>query len=323
MAKKSDATLNFRFRSNNQSKDFGNEEIRTFSDSYARIVVNQILISASDKAFQSAKSNLTKNVRAAVGREIAQLAFMVSRFLVQPHNATGPRGTITSLEANTSNQARANRWITNRFQLEKSGVHWRKRSFNYLMWKGKKYGQEDWWTLKGSLQRSVSKSSFYTENFGPISVQFVRNTELSKSGRSVDSQGNLIDSLKGKNITQTGRGRTSATAHVGTIIVSVMGKISASMLPALASGSPEGGATPTGSARLTSLIGDSDVRNKLTGRGEYRPVLEPFLAYYLTRAIPNTVYRQVEKLVDVSAGSNFLQPKSGSSLAAFSGGGAG
>lgn len=310
MAKKTDATIRFRFRSDNQTSKTVTESVRSMAQDFASVLVNQVVIAASEKAFASAKSQLTNKVRSAVSKEIVQMAYMVDKFLVQPHSATGPSGTLKAFDPNISNQGRASgwEWKHGTFDLESSGVHWKPRTFNYLMWKGKKAEHEDWWTLSGRLHRALRKTSFYYQNFGPVTVQFVRNKEASS---------------KGKQATVTGRGRLSATAHVGTIIVSTLGRISPSMLPALVTGDPKSSGDLHSGSPLSSLIRTPSVRNKLTGRGTYRSVLEPFLAYYLTRAVPNAIYKQTEKLVDTSAGSNFLRPAAGASLAAFSGGGAG
>jgi len=307
-----DPVLRFRFRTNNQTKVSVNESVRSMAKDFASILVNQVVISASNKAFANAKRTLTNNVRAAVSREVVQLTYMVGRFLVQPDGATGPNGEISAFDPVASEHARKlGRGFygdLSRYSLKNSGVNWRPRTNQYLMWRAKQGVMHDnWWDYTGDLHEAVSKTNFYYENFGPISVQFVRNTEATP----------------GRDVTLTGRGRTSATAHVGTIIVNVLGRITPEMLPALAAGKPDNGATPTGRNHIGRLVADDDIRAKLEGNKSYRPILEPFLAYYLTRAIPNAVFRQTERLVETSAGANFLNPKSGATLAAFSGGGAG
>lgn len=295
MAKKADAVIRFRFRSDNQSKTAVTESVRSVATDFASVLVNQVVIAASDKAFASAKTQLTNKVRSAVSKEVVQMAYMVDKFLVQPHNATGPSGTVKAFDPVASEQATkfGPNWYRtlSGYQLQSAGISWKKRTFNYLMWKGKKVGHENWWDLSGKLHGKLRKTDFYYQNFGPVSVQFVRNKDAES---------------RGKDVTATGRGRLSAVAHVGTIIVSALGRISPDMLPALATGDPKNAFAGSGSL-LPSLISDSEIRNRLTGRNSYRPVLEPFLAYYLTRAIPNAVYKQTERLVDVGSGSNFLK----------------
>lgn len=310
MAGKGDAILRFRIRGSNQAPGVALESVNSFAKNFTNIILNQIAIQARDQTFQNAKNKLVNNVRAAINREIAQMSFMVGRFIVQPNGARGPSGTVSAFDANISETALANRWQnTVRFDLSKSGAHWAGRTFNYLMWKEKKGAPLDWWHLTGNLQGKLSKQSFYTENFGPVQVSFVRNNE---------ADGDF------KRVTSVGSGRVTTKLHVGSITVSVLSRITPEMLPALANNDPAGGAKPSGKQHVTDLIGDKDIRNKLSRLahdGSYRPVLEPFLAYYLTRAIPNSIFRVTERLVSEEARFNASEngKKSGGLGAQFEG----
>jgi hypothetical protein len=87
-------------------------------------------------------------------------------------------------------------------------------------------------------------------------------------------------------------GRPTTKIGVGTVRVSVLSRISEDML------SDPGTRQP--SAWNTGLFGylQEDMERKLLNpSGFYRPFLEHFLSFYLTRAIPNAVFRRLEEAV--------------------------
>jgi hypothetical protein len=285
---KGQAVLNFRFRADAQTGTSQREGVNTFAKNFANILINQVAIASKEETFKAARDRLVNRVDLAVNREIAQMSFMVAKFLTQPERASGPTGTITGSDPTLSKTASNLRWRVREYDLSKSGIHWAERQRNYMLWKHKHGHSSDWWKLHGGLAESLNKASFYTTNFGPVKVEFIRSS----------ATGDI------KNVTSTGSGRPTVNLNVGTISVSVMGKLTPEMLPSLASGDPTGNVAPSGKRNLTRLITDQSVSTKLGHGGpggQYRPVLEPFLAYFLTRAIPNAVFRVTEKLVsDVS-----------------------
>lgn len=86
---------------------------------------------------------------------------------------------------------------------------------------------------------------------------------------------------------------------MGRVEVSVLGRITRDML-----GNP---GTVQPSAWNTGLFGalPQDVEAKLLNREElYRPFLEHFLSYYLTRSIPNAVFRRIEAIMQTAPRSS-------------------
>ena len=130
----------------------------------------------------------------------------------------------------------------------------------------------------GSLRRQLSNVNLYKE-LGGVSVSFIKG----------------VNNLKPQSVKQTLSGRkgmVSSTYSVGRLTVQAMDRVSTDMLANALNGGNSGKLVP-------SLFTDKTLAGKLLRRGAtgYRPVLEPFLSYYLTRAIPNAVFNRTEKLI--------------------------
>lgn len=132
----------------------------------------------------------------------------------------------------------------------------------------------------GLLKSFMTRDSWETL-FGPVSVQFLRARKLEPS----DSVANI-----------TG-GKKNMKVQIGSIYVRAIGKIEPSMLPGYTSGIIK--ANAGGNPRLMNVIADTDPRLAYRlgtmRNGIYRPTLEPFLGFFLTKAIPFVVARRLSK----------------------------
>jgi len=297
-------TINFRFVGNAQTgKATRQANVQKSRDARGRFVkvqemfntiVEDVALNTADRTYSRAKASLESGLKSAISAEIAQMAKMIARYSVQPKTARGPSGVITSTQTGISDQAR-NLWGNKNviyYELNQTDAAWGTRSKRYMAWKNEKGYPSDWWKMTGELRRELGKKSLY-ESLGPIKVNFL------KTGRTLDS--------KPKQTASGRKGMVSKTYSVGQLNVEVMGRITPEMLPALMDrlGNGVNDATPHGSSKLIpSLFKDEDTRNKLLkfGADGYRPVVEPFLAYYLTRAIPNLVFKRTEKLISDQGG---------------------
>jgi hypothetical protein len=132
----------------------------------------------------------------------------------------------------------------------------------------------------GLLKESFTYDAWETL-FGPISVQFRRARKL----QPTDAVGGIA--IKGKKM----------RVQIGTIYVRALGKITPAMLPGFTSGTIR--ASASGNPGLMGVIAETDPRLAYrlgTMRNNvYRPTLEPFLGYYLTKSLPWAVQRRIEK----------------------------
>ncbi len=292
-------TINFRFVGNAQTgKATRNASVHHSRDARGRFtklqemmntIVEDVALNTADRTYRNAKKSLEESVEKVVAKEISQMAKMIARFSVQPASAFGPKGLVTSGQRVISQQARS-LWGNKNvlwYELSQSDANWGRRTSRYLGWKRDNGYPQDWWRMTGELRKALAKESLY-KDLGPVKVTFL------KTGNT----------LTGKKVNQTISGRKgslSATYQVGQLNVQAMGRITPEMLPALMDrlGNGVNDATPHGSSYIPSLFKDKKTRNKLLrfGQAGYRPVVEPFLAYYLTRAIPNAVFNRTEKLI--------------------------
>lgn len=300
-------TINFRFTGNAQTGKASREtSVNRSRDSRGRFtklqdmmntIVEDVALNTADRTFRNAKKALEEGVEQIVMREISQMAKMIGRFSVQPAGSFGPKGMVTSTQQTISQQARSlwgNRNVL-WYELSQSDAAWGSRTKKYLNWKRENGYPQDWWKMTGALRKALSKESLYRD-LGPVKVTFLKT-------------GNTLTN-KVKQTSSGRKGSVSATYSVGQLNVQAMGRISPDMLPALMDrlGNGVNDATPHGSSFIPSLFTslDKKTRGKLLRFGEtgYRPVIEPFIAYYLTRAIPNAVFNRTEKLIS-DVGSRF------------------
>ncbi len=279
--------LNFRISTSAQTRKPVQEQVKQGLGGFARFIVRDVALRTSERYYQAARSTLVRNVEQDVRKEIAMMAMMVNKFLVQPEKATGPKGTLVPAQKNVAETSRLLGGRINYFDLQSSNANWPERQLKYMRWKNaRKYGTS-WWKNTGALHKALSNDNIYLSSFGPVVVIFskVKNQQLMNPQKTLPGR----------------QGRTSESFTVGRLEVLTFGKITPQMLPSLASGNVAD-VTPDAGNTLSRLLPE-EVGRKLSGRssGEfgasrhYRPVLEPFLSYYLTRAIPNAIYRRTER----------------------------
>jgi hypothetical protein len=245
------------------------------------------------------------------------MALLIGRFLPLPDKYTGPSGQMSMNEGLSTTAQRFG--FRQTFMRQSTQIEWAKRSKKYLAWKRQHHLPDKWWAAHGKLQGELmsKNADFYEDTFGPIRVRlerpaagrnaqgrFTRTNPAIKS--AVNPSRPEAGAIQGRvNVTTpSNRGRVSAEVTVGTLKVDVFGKITPAMLPGLASPiwAPQQ-ADPTPGEGLVGLFpndGPGGLRNKLLGTRQgrhYRYAIEPFVSFYLMRAIPNAVWRRTEKLI--------------------------
>lgn len=278
--------LNFRFKRNVQTGDIS-RNTDDWSNITSKMILEDVVFAQAAYRFDEVRTTLRMKLTEEIGREMDHMVSLISTMMSPPDGARGPQGDITNLAGSAPMTA------------TQAGVNWSDRSINYLLWKHHHNKPGNWWQLSGKLNQALSQRSFYTSNFGPIKVDVARKTELGRDAKGRFTSRNK-DTVIGRaeNITSLGvKGRPSVSYTVATVTVTVLGRITAEMLPGLATGDPRklAPANRNGS-RVVDLIRNRDVRNKLSAapRGEYRQLLDPFLSYYLTRTVPLRVNRVID-----------------------------
>jgi hypothetical protein len=319
--------LNFQFVSSAQSLSSSVNNLETLGEDFARMIVNEVALAASKDSFQKARTRFVSSVKAGIRAEVSRMALLIGRFLPLPDKYTGPNGQM-SLGGMSATAHRFNFQET--FNRSQTNIDWAKRSKKYLAWKRRSaFNTGKWWELRGDLKNAMAAkgADFYEESFGPIRVRLERpvgrvNGKFARvnplPGSALNPTVAMADGAEAVpargqvNVTAaSSRGRASAEVTVGTLKVDVFGKITPSMLPGLANMDPRKADSFPGEGvvGLFPNDGPGGIRNKLLGTRKgrhHRYAVEPFVSFFLMRAIPNAVWRRTEQLVrgSVSVRSN-------------------
>lgn len=235
-----------------------------------------ISMAIQNVAFKSArnrqrnlKANIHRDFAPVVERQLQKMAADVARLGVGMGNTRNPPSGALSITGKVS-----------KYTLDSSPMSissmtgtWAIRTKAYMKAKFKRYRTRKWFKSTGRLQDQLGKVGTYRSAYGPMSIKFIPQS-LSGKGRV----SNLGKSPGGQ----------SENIIIGRLEVSPLRRLRLSDLPAL-------GQQAAYKKSLLSPLADS-VERKLTGdKNKYRPVIEPFLTYYMTRKIPNAVFLKLEQ----------------------------
>lgn len=249
----------------------------------SRFVAKEIAMNMEDRYWNNMRFHIAKTVKADIRREMAHLAQEYLRLIVGiSGNNEGPRGKLQTVSAPAYGDSNFSSYSMN--------IAWDERSLDYLNRKRKEKGHTHWFEHDHVLKRTMGKAETWFDAYGPIEVQVVRAKGGSLSQAEAAAAGHdPADRFSGAE-------NRKVRVQVGTIRVFAMRSITPQMLPALATGRIDDWA-PDGTT--TGLIGrfPRDIQYGLAGNRKfvpYRHSVEPFLSFFLTRAIPNAVMRRLE-----------------------------
>lgn len=286
------ATINFGFRSNAQNQKSSQREIQAFTDGFARMIIEDVAYSLTGNIERKVMPVLRSRIKAAVEAEIAHMAMMIENKVSMTGSVTGPRGSM-SIRGQPSATAQARGWGSSlsQWNRNKTKIRWDPRNPRYLNWKQSKGKNHNWWEYQNELSRYLGNPYVYSEAFGPVRVIIERPRNRARLGRNALGAGARL----------TSSGVTGPMIYeyeVARVRVIYFGKITPGDLPSLQSENPAD-AKPTNGKGLSRFIKDDEQRAKLqTGAwktGNQRFVLEPFVSFFMSRAIPNAVWRRIEQ----------------------------
>ena len=236
----------------------------------------------AEDSWNEAKDTLRVRIEEDVRAELVNLSRMFRQFIIgAPGSRTAPGGTLTTLAKGDQ-----------RPQVSLSSMlpAWTPRSDQYMERKRDEGIGIGWFDNTGWIS-----SSGY-----PDSPGFLRQTFAGSNGgmrRGSDVWEDIFGPVKVRIVRQNNAtpemdlrtGKKSVRMQVARISVAAMGRVDNSMLNAYRSNNP----------RLTAVLNDYDprlaVRLGVMRNGVYRPTLEPFLDFFLTRALPHTVNERIRK----------------------------
>lgn len=218
------------------------------------------------------KRNLYRDFMPIVERELQTMARDVSRMGVGLSEPNNPLPGSLAITGRISTAMLGN---SGPMTIASVTGKWAERNKTYMKSKFKRYRTRRWLQNTGKLKAELAKIGTYQSAYGPISVKFtpmkLNDVTMFAVGRSQGNQFRYI--------------------HTGNLSVTPLRRISLSDLPGV-------GQKATGPN--DKLLGkfNKDTKKKLVGHAKkYRPVVEPFLTYYLNRKIPNAVYRKLEDTI--------------------------
>lgn len=268
----------------------------------SRAIESNVGLTYADNEYERIRNTLLQRVEEDVRAELTHLAYQFRRFIIGAAGSmNSPSGTLDTVSKGVGAPT---------LTLRSSLPSWASRNPRYLERKREGTGGVAWfdnrgWLSTGRRDNRYSSKTMRTGGqyprdpgllfdemrtdtwetmFGPISVRFLKN----RNSSAIASQG----------LISTGTG-TTYKIQVGTISVRALGKVDYSMLPGVTRSGGEVRPSTSGNPGLMSIVGAYDPRLAYRlgtmRNGIYRPTLEPFLAFFLTRALPHAVATRIAK----------------------------
>lgn len=274
MAKK--ATLIIKVHMNRDSGQRSRQQVwQRAGAQFSAAVVSQVALEVTRERFRALAAVVRKEIERDVQREIDNIAWLYSRHAI---GRAGVRNRTFGIKARTTD-------TMGRINFGR----WARLSPDTIRQKG----HSSFFLNRGDLGLEMRNPKKWTASFGPIRVE-LKQTHSGLTG------------LEPERVYKSdAAGGSTSTFSYARITVFAMGKITSAMIPELADQSFDGtrGFPRTGQDNysrrggLAAMMPD-DVKFKIggwsrTGTGHYRPSLEPFLAFALTRSIPAAVHRRL------------------------------
>lgn len=262
-------------------------------ENFSRYIVRQVAFAYSDGLYKKLQRDISRRIKGDIDKELAHMAklFMSNVVGISGYNR-GPTGNMTSLAPKTPGFTQSVSSATNIFG------GWAKRSPKYLRWRGRNDyssgGNPSWFRRNSpSVLDKLRAAGTWTGAYGGFVVGVHRHTTFNYN----DTGARAFDNAR-LGGTKGGAGKVG----VATIRVDAMSRITPAMLPAVGGGAlNDFGANPRRSGLLLKL--GQGVANRLGGdpqgnRVPFRPTIQPFLGFFLTRQLPNAVLGRVTQGLD-------------------------
>lgn len=251
-------------------------------------IVENIAFTFAENQYEALRGQLQEGVKSDIQRELVNMASLYRRHIIGANgNTARPAGVIRSVIGGAAPLA-----------LASALPAWAPRSATYLARKFNARAGNGWFDNRGWSRRRGQKwepsetgllfektrADVWEQMFGPISVRFRKSAKL--ESKDVSGTFNLTGS------------KSHVQVQLGRLSVYALGEITPDMLPGLAAGRV-GMASDRGNDNLMGLVQKYDERlayrlgQRSSGTKRYRPTLEPFLGYFLTRSIPAAIQRRI------------------------------
>lgn len=265
---------------------------RRESQNPGRYIAEQVLVKFVDDNWPQFKKELEAQIRSDVRMELAHIAIEFRKHVIGLEaEASSPTGTVSAVAKGPGRPS---------FSLDGAFAgDWLARSPSYLRYKMKKAGHKRWFDNRGfpgggylykqfigtreGLSGAQGQGGSFTfaggvleDIFGPVRVVVLKNNVL-------------FGADSGFSVTNAEYKRSKVTVKVATVSVSALGSLTESMVQRHG----------TKNYALLGVIAEQDkeLAYRLGGgpTGRYRPTLEPFLEFFLQKALPHAVNERLRK----------------------------
>lgn len=288
----SETRTRVRFNAQTPGEKVTTESLEEAGRAWSRMIVDNVAVRIGENAKYGLRAELAKSISIEVREVIDQMAKRISRGMKAPPNARAPQARL-SVAGVLSRYGRLNGWNAPFYTSNTNPpIKWKPLSPKYVKYKKQKYNTDRWWEKTGELTEYLSNPDVYYEAFGPLAVQFLPSR---KDKQRVKGSGTEF-------IARTRGNNWRREVKIGRVEVIVFGDITDSILPALRTQNPADiGPDADFVGPHIGLAGM--IANKNLEQGEKlfrygRKVIDPFVSFYLTRAIPDTVLRRTSERIE-------------------------
>lgn len=279
-------TLRIRFTFNrakvHSAGPMGSIEVKRKTDTFASIVIRDVAIRVAAGKYQNLRDQIRNDIEPTMRRELHHLAKQYLQFVVGKQRVGGTLTTVVKGDLVTKGGGAVSQ---DSYALRDALPKWDDLSPKYL---ARKTTRPNWFKYKGSINESNISGAAWEQMFGPVRVTV-------QPAKNIDAK--LSAARRASAVyTQGGRG-TKTRVGVATVRASVFGQLTPSMVAALADGNMSK-SRQTADGRTSGLLDKvAAVSQGLAWRlghnskpgHVYRPSLEPFLAFAVTRSIPAAI----------------------------------
>ena len=282
-------------------------------DAAGYLIIEDVALSFGKKYINDQVDVFEEQVVNVILAELRKFANMMRKGIVGvPAKQDTPRGVLRVSEMGAGDGPGVD------YDVSKSGVHWAPRSQKYLKRKGKTRkhpggrGHTRWFEYDRELWDFLENPTALVASFGPIEVRFIPELKVIDAGgytrqaAGTSAGGQFARKFSGySNPTfaqKSGAPQSEVHVKTGRMVVRAFGNITADMLPALLSGDVDD--FEGNSQALMGLLPDNiklRLDHKPDGKVPYRMTIEPFVSWFLTRAIPYAVNRRLKQEVSTRA----------------------
>lgn len=254
--------------------------LKSKTDRFATTVIYDVAVAVAKGKYNDLRAQVRSDLEPVLRRELRHIAQQYLQFIVGKQRIGG---TITSLVKGSAYDAKGNLEAASSYSLKSALPPWKPLSPKYL---ARKKTKPNWFKYKGTIDSSNISGVSWEQMFGPVSiiVQPVKNNAIPST--IAYSQG----------------AKEKLRVGVANIRASVFGLLTPSMVAALADGNLSK-VNQSSDGRTSGLLDLVHAQNpglsyRLGHNSKpghvYRPSLEPFLAFAVTRSVPSALINKLK-----------------------------